>query len=95
MIQEGHGFNVWKQPFTPLAWPSLVNLRADPFERVMHESIGWAKWSTDRMYVLSAAAVITTDFLKTFLDYLPRQEPGSFSVDRIISQMEAARAAGQ
>ena len=82
MIQEAHGFDVWKNPYTPLAWPSLVNLRADPFERAMHESIGYDWWATKRMFSISAAAVITTDFLTTFLDYPPRQEPGSFNVDK-------------
>ena len=95
MIQEAHGFNVWKNPYTPQAWPSLVNLRADPFERGMHESIGYSWWATRRMFSISAAAVITQNFLKTFLDFPPRQEPGSFSVDRIIQQLEAARAGGR
>jgi arylsulfatase len=95
MIQEAHGFDVWKNPMTPLAWPSLVNLRADPFERAMDESLGWGDWSVHRMFALSAAAVIATDFLKTFVDYPQRQTPGSFSVDRIMEQLEAARAAGQ
>ena len=93
MIQEAHGFNVWKNPFTPQAWPSLVNLRADPFERAMHESIGWGLWTTKRMFAISAAAIITQDFLKTFLDFPPRQEPGSFNVDKMIENLESARAA--
>jgi len=42
--------------------------------------------------VLSAAGVITTEFLKTFLDFPPRQEPGSFNVDKIIESMQAACA---
>jgi arylsulfatase len=58
----------------------------------MHESIGYGLWATRRMYVLSAAAVITTDFLQTFLDFPPRQEPGSFSVDNIIKNLQAARS---
>ena len=92
MIQEDHGFQVWKQPYIPQAWPSLVDLRADPFERAMHESIGYAGWATSRMYRISAAAVITQNFLSTSLDFPPRQEPGSFSVDAIIKKREAARA---
>ena len=92
MIQEAHGFDVWKNPYTPQGWPSMVNLRADPFERAMHESIGYGLWATKRMYAISAAAVLATDFLKTFLDYPPRQAPGSFNVDKIIEQLEAARA---
>jgi arylsulfatase len=92
MIQEAHGFDVWKNPYTPQAWPSVVNLRADPFERAMHESIGYGMWATKRMYTISAAAVITAQFLETFLDYPPRQTPGSFSVDAIMRSLEAARA---
>ena len=91
MIQEAHGFDVWKNPYTPLGWPSVVDLRADPFERAMHESIGYGLWATKRMYVLSASGVITTEFLSTFLDFPPRQEPGSFSVDKIIEQLQAGR----
>jgi arylsulfatase len=56
----------------------------------MHESIGYGLWATKRMYVLSAAGVITTNFLQSFLDFPPRQTPGSFSVDGIISKLEAA-----
>jgi arylsulfatase len=92
MIQEAHGFDVWKNPYTPQAWPSVVDLRADPFERAMHESIGYGLWATKRMYTISAAAVITGRFLETFLDYPPRQTPGSFSVDAIMRSLEAARA---
>jgi arylsulfatase len=92
MIQEAHGFDVWKNPYTTQGWPSMVNLRADPFERAMHESIGWADWSVRRMYAVSGAAVIATEFMKTFLDYPQRQQPGSFNVDAIMAQLEAARA---
>lgn len=74
---------------------SMVNLRSDPFERAMHESTRWADWSTRRMYALSGAAVVATDFLQTFLDYPQRQQPGNFNVDAIMLQLEAARAAGQ
>jgi hypothetical protein len=47
------------------------------------------------MYAISGAAFIATNFLKTFLDYPQRQQPGNFNVDAIIQQLEAARAAGQ
>jgi len=38
---------------------------------------------------------VDTKFMKTFLDYPQRQQPGSFNVDIIMQQLEAARAAGQ
>ena len=91
-IQEGEGFDVWKKPYTPLAWPNLIDLRADPFETGPRETIGWGDWSARRMYTLSAAGLIATEFLKTFLAYPPRQEPGSFSVDAIMKQLESARS---
>ena len=90
--QEAHGFDVWKNPYTPLAWPNLFDLRADPFETGPRETIGWGDWSARRMYTLSAAGLIAQDFLRTFLDYPPRQSPGSFSVDGIMQQLEAAQA---
>ncbi len=94
MIQEAHGMDVWRKPYTPLSWSALVNLRADPFERARLESIGYDDWVTRRMYAISGAAVLATQFLQTFLDYPPRQEPGSFSIDGIIKKLEAARAGG-
>ena len=47
----------------------------------------WADWSVRRMYALSGAAVIATDFMKTFLDYPQRQQPGNFNVDAIMQQL--------
>jgi arylsulfatase len=90
--QRGHGFDVWKDPLVPLGWPHVFNLRADPFERAHRESIGWAHWATQRMFALSGAQGVTLDFLETFLDFPPRQEPGSFSVEAIIKQLQEARS---
>ena len=90
--QRGHGFDVWKDPMVPLGWPHVFNLRADPFERAHRESIGWAHWATQRMFALSGASAVTLDFLKTFLEFPPRQEPGSFNVDAIMRQLEEARS---
>ena len=94
-LAYSHGFDVWKQPYVPLGWSSMVNLRADQFERAMHVSIGWADWSVRRMYALSGAAVVATEFMKTFQDYPQRQQPGNFNVEVIMYQLEAACAAGQ
>ena len=60
----------------------------------MHESIGWGLWSTKRMYAISGAAVLATNFLKTFLDYPQRQMPGSFNTDRIMELLALSKAEG-
>lgn len=89
--QHEHGMAVWEHPYLPVRWPHLFDLRADPFERAKEESIGYADWKVRRMFALSAAAVLTSRWLESFFDYPPRQEPGNFSVDAILAQMEAAR----
>ena len=54
--------------------------------RRMRPSTAWL------LYTLSAAGLIATEFLKTFLDFPPRQEPGSFGVDGILKQLESVRS---
>ena len=80
--RRAQGVHATRRPVTP----------ADPFETGPRETIGWGYWSARRMYTLSAAGLIATEFLKTFLEYPPRQEPGSFSVDAIMEQLESARS---
>jgi arylsulfatase len=86
--QRAHGFDVWRDPLVPLRFPKLYNLRTDPFERADHESIGWGKWSADRMFALVPAQAIVQEFLQTFIDFPPRQTPASFSIDQIMEQMQ-------
>lgn len=89
--QKAHGMEVWKNPYFPVRWPHLFDLRADPFERAKEESIGYEDWATRRMFALSAAGFLTSKWLQSFLDFPPRQEPGNFSVDAILAQLENAR----
>ena len=42
--QDHVGLDVWREPFTALRAPMLVNLRMDPFELAQDESIGYGKW---------------------------------------------------
>jgi arylsulfatase len=85
---QAHGFKVWSEPFVPLRWPRLFDLRADPFERAYHEGIGWTKWAVDRMFVLAPAQTYVREFLMTFKDFPPRQKPGSFSLDNVLEEMQ-------
>ena len=86
--QRAHGFDVWSDPFVPLRFPYVTNLRSDPFERARHESIGWGQWAAERMFVLVPAQAIVGDFLKTFQEFPPRQEPGSFSLSKVLSKLK-------
>ena len=66
----------------------IQNLRMDPFERAHKESMLYGKWMFDRLFVLVPAQVIVGDFLKTFQEFPPRQKPGSFSLDRVLEELQ-------
>jgi arylsulfatase len=95
--QKATGFDVWREPFIPVRFPYLVDLRADPFERAMipgpsgrSASYEYDKWHAQRMWALVPAQTIVGDFLKTFDEYPPRQKPGSFSVGDALSTLQTA-----
>jgi len=81
MEQRARGMAVWQEPFVPLRFPKLFNLRSDPLERADEDAtMFYQKWSADRMYLLVPAQALVGQFLKTFEAFPPRQRPGSFSI---------------
>jgi hypothetical protein len=68
--------------------PLIQNLRMDPFERAHEESISCDKWGADRLFVLVPAQAIVGEFLGTFKEFPPRQKPGSFSLDRVLEELQ-------
>jgi arylsulfatase len=100
MEQRNHGFEVWKEPFVTVRFPTLFNLRSDPFERATEDAtVFYQKWSADRMFLLVPCQVLVGEFLKTFEEFPPRQKPSSFSIDEALdkareNQKAMAKAAG-
>jgi len=92
--QRAESFNVWAEPFVPLRVPRIFNLRSDPLERAMHESIGYYKWLLDHVFLLVPAQAIVKKFMSTFAEYPPRQKSASFSIDQADAKMEAAATGG-
>jgi len=88
--QREHGFNVWEEPFVALRVPKIFNLLTDPFERADHESISYAQWRIDRLYLLVPAQALVGNFLSTFQEFPPRQTPASFSIDQVLESMQKA-----
>jgi len=86
--QRAHGFDVWQEPLVPLRLPKLFNLRRDPFERADREAFGYEKWRLDRVFALLPAQAYVARFLGTFKDFPPRQKPGSFSLDRVMEELQ-------
>lgn len=54
-----------KQP----AWPRVINLRADPFEKAPHESQLYMRWMADQMWLFVPAQAYITQFLETFKEF--------------------------
>ena len=82
--QNAHGLSVWRAPFEELRAPMLANLRMDPFERAEYETIGYGTWYVDHMFVFGPAAAYVGRWLQSFREFPPRQEPGSFNLDKVM-----------
>ena len=85
--QRAHGLDVWQEPFVPLRFPKLFNLRTDPFERADHEGMGYQRWRAERMFVLAPAQAFVAQWLQSFREFPPRQKPGTFSLDHAMSEL--------
>jgi arylsulfatase len=82
--QDAHGMHVWLEPFTELRAPMLTNLRMDPFERAHYEAIDYGHWFIDRMFMIVPAGAYVAEWMQSFKEFPPRQEPGSFSLDKVM-----------
>ena len=87
-VQHAHGAQVWSTPFEQLRLPMMQNLRMDPFERASHESMLYDQWGFDHLFLLVPAQAYVKNFLMTFQDFPPRQKPGSFSLDRVLEELQ-------
>ena len=88
-VQNAHGFGVWAEPWTTLRVPLVVDLRADPFERAEHDAELYRRWQVEHVFLLVPAQAFVANFLATFKDFPPRQKVGSFSLDKVLEQMQA------
>jgi arylsulfatase A-like enzyme len=86
-------FRAWMEPLTVLRTPLIFNLRRDPYERAYRTSNNFYDWMLDRAYLLVPAQRYVANFLATFEEFPPRQEPASFSLDKVLETL-AAGAAG-
>ena len=86
--QRSQGLDVWQDPFVPLRFPKLFNLRSDPFETADHESIDYPRWRVEHAFVLVPAQQYVGQFLGTFKEFPPSQRPGSFSLDKVMESLQ-------
>jgi len=87
---RGQAFEVWREPFTELRVPLLFNLRRDPFERAQHNATVYNDWFLDHAFVAVPLQQLAARFLLTMKEYPPSQSPGSFNLEKIQKQLQAA-----
>ena len=93
--QRAEGFDVWREPFVKLRTPYLFNLRTDPLERAIHESIDYKRWFFERVFMLVPAQAIVMKFMSTFAEFPPRQKAASFSIDQAATALAEATTGGR
>jgi arylsulfatase len=88
--QKAEGFRVWQEPLTPLRVPYIFDLRADPFERGQREGAEYTKWLVDRVFLLVPAQAFVAQHLQSYVEFPPRQKPGSFALDQVLGKLQQA-----
>ena len=81
-------FRTWREPFTHLRTPLLVNLRRDPYERGMKTSNTYDDWWLDRAYLLVPAQAYVAKFMKTFKEFPPSGKAASFNLDNVMQELK-------
>jgi arylsulfatase A-like enzyme len=92
--ERAHRIDVWQQPFVPLRFPKLFNLRSDPFETADHEGMDYPRWRVEHLFVLVPAQQYVGQFLSTFKEFPPSQKPGSFSIDGALEALQRGAQRG-
>ncbi|MCC7120545.1 MAG: arylsulfatase [Gammaproteobacteria bacterium] len=73
---------VWLDPFVPLRFPLLFDLRMDPFEKADGTNTYW-DWLIRKLYLAPAARAEIAKFVQTFEEFPPRQRPDTWGIERL------------
>jgi len=77
----------WAEPFVALRVPLIFNLRRDPYETANVTSNTYYDWLLDHAFMMVPAQVFVGNFLKTFIEFPPRQKAASFSLDQVMEKL--------
>ena len=80
---------VWGEPLVHTRIPWLYNLRTDPYERASITSNTYWDWWMDHAFLLIPAQGYVEKFLATFKEFPPRQEAGSFTIDKVMEKLKS------
>ena len=77
----------WGGPREPLNFPRMVHLRSDPFETSLDSGL-YTRFFADQLWLFVPVQQQVGMWLSTFREFPPRQPTASFSVDRMLTQMQ-------
>jgi len=89
MEQRAKGMAVWGEPMVKPRAPHLYNLRSDPFETASESGdMFYGKWMMDHVFMLVPVQAIVQEFMKSLMEFPPRQRPASFTVGDVMEALE-------
>jgi arylsulfatase A-like enzyme len=95
MEQRAEGLDVWQDPLVTLRLPKIFDLRADPFEKAQFDAGEYDKWRVERTFLLVPSQAFVGQHLKTYVEFPPRQKPGSFALDEVLAKLQEAGGSGK
>jgi arylsulfatase len=91
--QRAKGFDVWREEFDQLRIPKVFHLRRDPFERADENANTYDDWWNRVALPRSIMARVEIQrFVKTLMEYPPRQRPATFSIDQVMEPFYRANS---
>jgi arylsulfatase A-like enzyme len=89
VVQREEGIKAWQEPFVPLRFPILVNLRTDPFENAEAcADVFYNKWRADHIYALAPAGALVHQYISTMIEFPVRQRPESWSPGDVMEKLQ-------
>lgn len=86
--QREEGLAVWENPLIPLRFPKLIDIKGDPFERAQTDAGEYDRWRVEHAFALVPAQAYVAKHLQTYVEYPPRQRPGSFGLDQVLAKLQ-------
>lgn len=92
--------NGWFGETVDLGWPTITNLRLDPFERAglpngSEGSLAYYNFFVTEFWRFVDAQNQVGILAESFIDYPPMQDPASFNLDSIKKKIQQAQSIGQ
>ncbi|TIM09078.1 arylsulfatase [Mesorhizobium sp.] len=86
--QREEGLAVWENPLIPLRFPKLFDIKGDPFERAQTDAGEYDRWRVEHAFALVPAQAYVAKHLQTYVEFPPRQAPGSFALDQVLAKLQ-------